>query len=139
MLLGEHLLLHACSLLRCHCLHLGVWHGGVAGLASLRLHVLAVASPVVHVVAGAAAVVVWLATTLTVVLPAVLVGSLTLVTLALLAVSTAHLAAITHGAAILAAWSSHVVKILHEVLLYLVEAALLALLVQFLGGHPELD
>jgi hypothetical protein len=63
--------------------------------------------------------------------------SLALVALALLAV-TAHLAAI-RSATVLATLASHAVKILHEVLLHFVETTLLALLVQLLGRHPELN
>ena len=140
LLLGEHLLLHAGGLLGCHSLHLLLGgHAWDHGWASLVLHVVAVAASLSHVVAaatGTTAVALEIATTLTIVLAVVLI-SLALVALALLAV-TAHLAAI-RSATVLATLASHAVKILHEVLLHFVETTLLALLVQLLGRHPELN
>lgn len=140
-MLGLHLLLHGRSLLRSHRLHLlSGRHGGVARLGSLRLHVLTVAS-LPHVVARTTTVVEGLlATSSLAFLTTVLVGALSLVALALLAISTAHLTAITHATTILiVALSSHAVKVLHEVLLHFIETALFTLLVQLLGGHPELN
>jgi len=116
---------------------------GGAWLGSLREHLIASTS-LSHVVARATTVVEGLLATLTTVLTAilttaVLVGALALVPLALLAISTAHLAAVTTHTTILVVLTRHAVKVLHEVLLHFVETALLTLLVQLLGGHPELN
>ena len=127
MLLGKHLLLlHGSDLLLGHLLHSG-WVDGLA----LGLHVIAAATTLSHVVARTTTVVEGFGT-----------GSTTLATLVsaaalVLAILTVHLTVVLIAAVL--TLTSHVVKVLHEVLLHLIEAALFALLVQFLGRHPELN
>ena len=130
LLLGEHLLLlHGSHLLWRHLLH----GGGVHGLA-LRLHVVAVVATLPHIVTRTAAIVEMLATLATALATLVTAASLVRAIL-----TTVHLTIVLPHAAELTALASHVVKVLHEVLLHLVKAALFALLVQLLGRHPELD
>lgn len=127
LLLGKHLLLllHGCDLLWRHLLHSSRVHG-----LALSLHVIAL-TVLSHVVTRTTTVVEVFGT-----------GSATLATLVsatalVLAVLTIHLTVVLIATVLTLA--SHVVKVLHEVLLHLIEAALFALLVQLLGGHPELN
>ena len=126
LLLGKHLLLlHGGDLLWRHLLHSSWVHG-----LALSLHVIALAV-LSHVVTRTTTVVEVFGT-----------GSATLATLVsatalVLAVLAVHLTVILIAAILTLA--SHVVKVLHEVLLHLIEAALFAFLVQLLGGHPELN
>jgi hypothetical protein len=140
LLLSHHLLLHLGCLVRGHSLHLLLLlllHGWVHWGLSRCLSILAAAATLSHVVgAGTAATIVVLVASLAAIALAALVATTTLVaTLSLLTV-TAHLATVLHGAIL--ALTGHVVQILHEVLLDLVETALFTLLMQLLGGHPEL-
>mmetsp|Transcript_15055 Transcript_15055/g.19025 ORF Transcript_15055/g.19025 Transcript_15055/m.19025 type:complete len:254 (-) Transcript_15055:1192-1953(-) len=135
LLLGHHLLLHDLGLVGGHLrLGRGDLSGGGGGLGLLLLSLVALAAAALaHVVAVAATVVelAALATVLTLVALALVsaMGAATVLALAthLLHATGAELAALVgvDGA--------------HEVLLHLLEAALLALLVKLLGGHPELD
>lgn len=141
LLLSHHLLLHLSSLVRGHTLQLLLLlllHGWVhLWWSALSLCILAAATTLSHVLgAGTATTIVVLIATLFATALATLVSTPTLVaTLSLLAI-TAHLATVLHDAIL--ALTGHVVEIFHEVLLNLVETALFTLLVQLLGGHPEL-
>ena len=132
-----HLLLHGhLSLVRGH---LGVrsHSDGVDGLLLLR-NVAVTATLTGR--ALAAAVVLELTTALAVVALLVARGTIVVVVVATLTVATwcttTVLTAVLHVVAVERSLGK---EALHEVLLHLLEAALLALLVQLLGGHPELN
>ena len=126
-LLAKLLLLHGSKLLRGISCLLHVAHTWLA----LRLHVFAVTATLSHVVSTGTTTVVEVFTTLATTL-ATLVATATLITtLALLLATVLHVLAVV--------LAGHVVEVLHEVLLDLVEATLLTLLMQLLGGHPELN
>ena len=144
LLLSHHLLLLEKSLLiRGHLLlHLLLvdhawWH---LALSRLLLHLVTIA-----VVALSSLSSVRATTVVVVVISFVLVAARTLVPLtlviilAVLSVTTVVVVAVAlHTVTGLSA-NGMLVEVLHKVLLNLVEAALLTLLVQLLGGHPELD
>lgn len=145
LLLSHHLLLLEKSLLiRGHLLlHLLLvdhawWHLTLSRL--LLLHLVTIA-----VVALSSLSSVRATTVVVVVISFVLVAARTLVPLtlviilAVLSVTTVVVVAVAlHTVTGLSA-NGMLVEVLHKVLLNLVEAALLTLLVQLLGGHPELD
>lgn len=145
LLLSHHLLLLEKSLLiRGHLLlHLLLvdhawWHLTLSRLLLLHLVTIAVVALSSLSSVGATTVVV-------VVISFVLVAARTLVPLtlviilAVLSVTTVVVVAVAlHTVTGLSA-NGMLVEVLHKVLLNLVEAALLTLLVQLLGGHPELD
>ena len=126
LLLSNHLLLlHGSHLLLRHLRH-GRWVHGLA----LSLHVIAVAA-LSHVVTRTATVVEVFGTR------SATLAALVSTTALVLAILPVHLTVVLIATVLTLA--SHVVKVLHEVLLHLIEAALFALLVQLLGGHPELN
>ena len=125
-LLTKLLLLHGSNLLRGICL-LHVAHAWLA----LRLHVVAVTATLSHVVSTGTATVVEVFTALATTLATLVTTATLITTLALLLATVLHVLAVV--------LAGHVVEVLHEVLLDLVEATLLTLLMQLLGGHPELD
>lgn len=132
MLIRGHLLLHL--LLVDHAL----WHLTLSRL--LLLHLVTIA-----VVALSSLSSVRATTIVVVVISFVLVAARTLVPLTLviiltvLSVTTVVVVAVAlHTVTGLSA-NGMLVEVLHKVLLNLVEAALLTLLMQLLGGHPELD
>ena len=145
LLLSHHLLLLEKSLLiRGHLLlHLllvdhALWHLTLSRLLLLHLVTIAVVALSSLSSVGATTIVV-------VVISFVLVAARTLVPLTLviiltvLSVTTVVVVAVAlHTVTGLSA-NGMLVEVLHKVLLNLVEAALLTLLVQLLGGHPELD
>ena len=144
LLLSHHLLLLEKSLLiRGHLLlHLLLvdhawWNLTLSRLLLLHLVTIAVVALSSLSSVGATTVVV-------VVISFVLVAARTLVPLtlviilAVLSVTTVVVAVALHTVTGLSA-NGMLVEVLHKVLLNLVEAALLTLLVQLLGGHPELD
>ena len=145
LLLSHHLLLLEKSLLiRGHLLlHLllvdhALWHLTLSRLLLLHLVTIAVVALSSLSSVGATTVVV-------VVISFVLVAARTLVPLtlviilAVLSVTTVVVVAVAlHTVTGLSA-NGMLVEVLHKVLLNLVEAALLTLLMQLLGGHPELD
>lgn len=145
LLLSHHLLLLEKSLLiRGHLLlHLllvdhALWHLTLSRLLLLHLVTIAVVALSSLSSVGATTIVV-------VVISFVLVAARTLVPLTLviiltvLSVTTVVVVAVAlHTVTGLSA-NGMLVEVLHKVLLNLVEAALLTLLMQLLGGHPELD
>ena len=140
LLLSHHLLLLEKSLLiRGHLLlHLllvdhALWHLTLSRLLLLHLVTIAVALSSLSSV-GATTIVV-------VVISFVLVAARTLVPLTLIIILTTTVVVVAVALHTFTGLSANgmLVEVLHEVLLNLVEAALLTLLVQLLGGHPELD
>lgn len=126
LLIRGHLLLHL--LLVDHALR----HLTLSGLLLLHLVTIAVVALSSLSSVGATTIVV-------VVISFVLVAARTLVPLTLVIILTVVVVAVAlHTFTGLSA-NGMLVEVLHEVLLNLVEAALLTLLVQLLGGHPELD
>ena len=149
LLLSKHLLLllgHHLRVIRRHLLHLllGSTGGGLRllrrnrssrGLLLLLLLLVSfTATTLAHVVSLSTSTVVKLVTTLTTIVLALLTLTLVVIVIrasALVALTADLLAAVL--AALVGENSSH------EVLLNFLEATLLALLVQFVGWHPELD
>ena len=125
-MLAKLLLLRGSNLLRGICL-LHVAHAWPA----LRLHVVAVTATLSHVVSTGTTTVVEIFTALATTLATLVTTATLITTLALLLATVLHVLAVV--------LAGHVVEVLHEVLLDLVEATLLTLLMQLLGGHPELN
>ncbi len=137
LLLLHHLLLHDVGLIRCHSLG---WHrvlrlAGLLLLLLLRSLLVALAT-LAAVVVSTSVVVVLAVITLTLVV-SVVVLTVTVLTLTLSLV--APVLEVTLSVASTHLTTCHKLQVFHEVLLNLLEAALLALLVQLLCRHPELN